>query len=184
MSSIFKRSIYYTGVTSGKIHSTLWLMVVGITPAVIMSSLYSRVMFNLWFKKTNEFVQIAVRRSRKKVTKVALLVSVIYVISWFPQLVVYLLSNYETGIKFGELAYMASVVMVTFNSAVNPLIYALQSGRFRQHFKELLCRHQRRRRGFPLEYCDAALSCRYRAPSQRTKARDSGRKNQFSQGYF
>ena len=85
-------------------------MVVGIIPAVIMISLYSRVVCNLWFKKTNEFVQIAVRRSRKKVTKVALIVSVISVISWFPQLVVYLLSNYETGIKFGEFAYMASVV--------------------------------------------------------------------------
>ena len=130
-------------------------MVVGIIPAVIMIFLYSRVVCNLWFKKTNEFVQIAVRRSRKKVTKVALIVSVISVISWFPQLVVYLLSNYETGIKFGEFAYMASVVMVTFNSAVNPLIYALQSERFRQHFKELLCRYQRKRRFFPLE-CDAA----------------------------
>ena len=113
-------------------------MVVGIIPAVIMICLYSRVVCNLWFKKTNEFVHIAVRRSRKKVTKVALIVSVISVISWFPQLVVYILSNYETGIKFGEFAYMASVVMVTLNSAVNPLIYALQSGRFRQHFKELL----------------------------------------------
>ena len=146
----------WPSVTSGKINSTFWLVVVGIIPAVIMTSLYSRVICNLWFKKTNEFVQIAVRRSRKKVTKVALIVSVIYVISWFPQLVVYLLSNYETGIKFGEFAYMASVVMVTFNSAVNPLIYALQSGRFRQHFKELLCRHRRRRRVFPLDYCDAA----------------------------
>ena len=146
----------WPSVTSGKINSTFWLVVVGIIPAIIMTSLYSRVVCNLWFKKTNEFVQIVVRRSRKKVTKVALIVSVIYVISWFPQLVVYLLSNYETGIKFGEFAYMASVVMVTFNSAVNPLIYALQSGRFRQHFKELLCRHQRRRRVFPLEYCDAA----------------------------
>ena len=68
----------------------------------------------------------------------------------------YLLSNYETGIKFGEFAYMASVVMVTFNSAVNPLIYALQSGRFRQNFKDLLCCCQRRRRFFPVEYCDAA----------------------------
>ena len=146
----------WPSVTSGKINSTFWLVVVGIIPAVIMTSLYSRVICNLWFKKTNEFVQIAIRRSRKKVTKVALIVSVIYVISWFPQLVVYLLSNYETGITFGEFAYMASVVMVTFNSAVNPLIYALQSGRFRQHFKELLCRHRRRRRVFPLEYCDAA----------------------------
>ena len=50
---------------------------------------------------------------------------------------------------------MASVVMVTLNSAVNPLIYALQSERLRQHFKELLCRYQRKRRFFPLE-CDAA----------------------------
>ena len=146
----------WPSVTSGKINSTFWLVVVGIIPAVIMTSLYSRVVCNLWLKKTNEFVQIVVRRSRKKVTKVALIVSVIYVISWFPQLVVYLLSNYETGIKFGEFAYMASVVMVTFNSAVNPLIYALNSGRFRQHFKELLCRCQRRRRFFPVEYGDAA----------------------------
>ena len=138
----------WPSVTSGKINSTFWLVVVGIIPAVIMTSLYSRVIFNLWFKKTNEFVQVVVRRSRKKVTKVALIVSVIYVISWFPQLVLYLLISYETGITFGEFAYMASVVMVTFNSAVNPLIYALQSGRFRQHFEEFLCRYRRRRRVF------------------------------------
>ena len=54
----------WPSVTSGKINSTFWLMVVGIIPAVIMISLYSRVVCNLWFKKTNEFVQIAVRRSR------------------------------------------------------------------------------------------------------------------------
>ena len=66
---------------------------------------------------------------------------------------------------------MASVVMVTFNSAVNPLIYALQSERFRQHFKELLCRYQRRRRFFALEdIVMLRLSCCYSTPSQRTKA--------------
>ena len=85
--------------------------------------------------------------------------------------------------------------MVTFNSAVNPLIYALQSGGFRQHFKELLCRCQRRRRGFPLEYCDAAavLSLQNTKPKNESQMfdketaktnRDSGRKKQFSQGYF
>ena len=41
----------WPSVTSGKINSTFWLMVVGIIPAVIMISLYSRVVGNLWFKK-------------------------------------------------------------------------------------------------------------------------------------
>lgn len=124
----------------GKANSTVWLLVVGIIPASIMAFLYSRVVYDLWFTQLNEqATQIAVRKSRKKVTKVVLIVSVIYVISWFPQLTVYVLSNYHDTVQFGNFSYIASVVMVTFNSAVNPVIYGFQSERFRQHFKQLLC---------------------------------------------
>ena len=128
----------------GKLNSILWLLIVGIIPAAIMISLYSKVVYRLWFQRVNEVTQIAVRKSRKKVTKVALIVSVIYAISWFPQLTVYVLSNYQNNIEFGDFAYIVSVVMVTFNSAVNPVIYAFQSERFRQHFKQLLCCRRRR----------------------------------------
>ena len=136
----------------GQLNSTLWFFAVGIIPASIMTFLYSRVVYDLWFKKINESTQIAVRNSRKKVTKLVLVVSVIYVISWFPQLVVYLLSNYNTDhFEFGNIAYVASVVMVTFNSAVNPIMYSFQSERFRHGFKQLLCCRQcnRARRVFP-----------------------------------
>lgn len=135
----------------GKANSTAWLLAVGIIPASIMASLYSRVVYDLWFKQMNGNTQIAIRKSRKKVTKVVLIVSVIYAVSWFPQLILYVLSNYHQAFEFGNVAYITSVVMVTFNSAVNPIIYAFQSQRFRQYFKQLLCcRRNRIHVVFPL----------------------------------
>lgn len=123
----------------GKANTTAWLVAVGIIPASIMASLYSRVVYDLWFKKINGNTQLAILKSRKKVTKVVLIVSVIYVVSWFPQLILYFLSHYHQAFQFGNVAYVISVVMVTFNSAVNPVIYAFQSQRFRQYFRQLLC---------------------------------------------
>ena len=128
----------------GKANSTVWLVVVGVIPAFLMASLYTRVVYDLWFKQMNGNTQLAVRRSRKKVTKVVLSVSVIYAVSWFPQLILYVLSNYHYAFQFGNVAYVTSVVMVTFNSAVNPVIYSFQSERFRQHFKQLLFCHSNR----------------------------------------
>lgn len=123
----------------GKANTTAWLVVVGIIPASIMIFLYSKVVYDLWFKQINGNTQLAVRKSRKKVTKVVLIVSGIYAVSWFPQLILYFLSHFHRAFEFGNIAYVTSVIMVTFNSAVNPLIYAFQSQRFRQYFKQLLC---------------------------------------------
>ena len=124
-----------------RINSAVWLLMVGIIPAAIMLFLYSRVVYDLWFKKVDEATQVAVRKSRKKVTKLVLIVSAIYAVTWFPQLIVYVLSSYNYKIELGDLSYIISVVMVTFNSAVNPVVYAFQSERFRQHFNQLLsCR--------------------------------------------
>ena len=128
----------------GKANSTSWLVVVGIIPATIMISLYARVVHDLWFKKLNGNVQIAVRKSRRKVTKIVLIVSVIYAVSWFPQLILYPLSHYHHAYEFGGIPYITSVVMVTFNSAINPVIYGFQSERFQQYFKQLLFCRQRR----------------------------------------
>ncbi|XP_022780558.1 allatostatin-A receptor-like [Stylophora pistillata] len=122
----------------GKANSTAWLVIVGILPATIMISLYARVIYDLWFKKINGNVQIAVRKSRRKVTKLVLIVSVIYAVSWFPQLILYPLSHYHHAYEFGGIPYITTVVMVTFNSAINPVIYGFQSERFREYFKQFL----------------------------------------------
>ena len=136
----------------GRINSTAWLIVIGILPAAIMLSLYSKVVHKLWFKEVaNEAMgQTAVRKARKKVTKVVLTVSVVYALSWFPQLIIYALSNFDILVEFGGILYITSVVLVAFNSAINPVIYAMQSERFRQHFRQLLCCCRKRQVG-PLE---------------------------------
>lgn len=133
----------------GRINSTAWLIVIGILPAAIMLSLYSKVVHKLWFEKVaNEAMgQTAVRKARKKVTKVVLTVSVVYALSWFPQLIIYVLSNFDIMVEFGGILYITSVVLVAFNSAINPVIYAMQSERFRQHFRQLLCCCRKRQVG-------------------------------------
>ena len=45
----------------------------------------------------------------KKVTKVVLIVSMIYVVSWFPQLILYLLSHFLESFEFGVFPYIASL---------------------------------------------------------------------------
>ena len=130
---------YWPSAIYGKVYSSIWLLVVGIIPTITMIYLYSKVVFDLWFKQINGATQIAVRKSRKKVTKVVLIVSVIYAISWFPQLILYLLSSFLESFEVGEVPYIVSDAMMTFNSAVNPMIYAFQSERFRREFKQLLC---------------------------------------------
>ena len=88
--------------------------------------------------------RLAVKRIRKKVTKMVIMVSIIYVICWFPQLTMYLLSYATTSNTFGDLGYVISVVMVTVNSAVNPTIYSFQNERFRKHLKQLVFRKRGR----------------------------------------
>lgn len=129
-----------------KINSLCWFLVVGVIPVLIMGVLYTRVVYSLWIKKDEraETTQQAVKRVRKKVTKMVIIVSVIYAICWFPQLTIYLLSYFSPSTSFGSLPYIISVAMVVINSAVNPVIYSLQNERFRKHLKMCVCRIKKR----------------------------------------
>lgn len=121
-----------------RVNSTAWFVVVGIVPVLIMGILYARVIYHLWIRKDDGVERLAVKRVRKRVTKMVIIVSVIYVICWFPQLTMYLLSYISPSNNFGDLGYVISVAMVTVNSAVNPIIYSFQNERFRKHLRRLM----------------------------------------------
>lgn len=126
---------------SFKVYSALTYIVLGVVPITTMSVLYARVVQTLWFKR--EVVQVnnqdAERNRRKKVTKMALTVSLIYALSWIPELTIFLLVAYAPQSLNGAIAYPATVAMVTFNSAVNPIIYGFHNERFRRHLINLVC---------------------------------------------
>ncbi|KAK3738703.1 hypothetical protein QZH41_006244 [Actinostola sp. cb2023] len=128
---------------SFKVYSALTYIVLGVVPITTMCVLYSRVVYTLWFKR--EVVQVnnqdAERSKRKKATKMVLTVSLVYILSWVPELTIFLLVAYAPQSLNSQIAYPASVAMVTFNSAVNPIIYGFHNERFRRHLVNLLrCR--------------------------------------------
>ena len=70
--------------------SLLNLFAYGIIPITIMGILYGKVIQDLWFGRSaaNAATQQAMLKSRKHVTKMLVLVSVIYCFSWLPNAVV------------------------------------------------------------------------------------------------
>ncbi|XP_031573637.1 QRFP-like peptide receptor [Actinia tenebrosa] len=127
-------------------YSTLWLIFVGVIPISIMFVLYSRVIYSLWFKQNQvQGTNLAVLKSRKRVTKMMVIVSVVYAASWLPILLVYHNSQFDNDTTLAaKIPFVASVVLSACNSAINPFVYTLQSERFRRLLMRLLrCRKQR-----------------------------------------
>ena len=130
----------------GKAFSVGCFFVFGVIPVVTMVTLYSKVLYKLWkggIHATLSFEQ-ARMRSKLKVTKMVIVVSVLYAICWLPNLVIYMLSRFNPdllghGSYFFADTFVISVVLVALNSAMNPFIYALHSTNFRRHIKNALC---------------------------------------------
>ena len=128
--------IKYQSVINGQIFFAV--------PALIMGVLYTLLIYQLWFKRktsTTSVAQRAVLKHRCRFAKMVITVSLIYCICWFPNCFVYIYVAYSTKQLFGAI-HTASVLMVSLNSAVNPVIYSLQSHRFRRHLAALIKRYR------------------------------------------
>ena len=127
------------------IYTVGWTVVAGLIPLTIMGSLYSRVVYRLWFKKQeNEATQRAVLRYRRHVTKLVIAVTFVYAFCWIPELTIYFL-GFTDLIQLRQIHFSIASGLIFFNSTVNPIVYSLQSSTFRMHFWYLLsCRKLRR----------------------------------------
>ena len=77
-------------------------------------------------------------RVRKRVTLMVITVSVIFVMCWGTNQVIYGLL-YHTTYYISPVSMAVAYTMVMFNSAVNPFVYALLNQKFRNKVKELKC---------------------------------------------
>lgn len=128
-----------------KYHSVINSCIFFIFPALIMGVLYTLLVHLLWFKNrtvTTSVTQQAVLKHRRHSTKMVITVSLIYCICWFPNCFAYIYVAFSSKQLFGGV-HTASVLMVSLNSAINPIIYSLQSHRFRRHMAALLKRCRR-----------------------------------------
>ena len=130
-----------------KYHSILAAIVCGVLPITIMFYFYSKLVYKLWFRPTSTSTMAQQNKLRycKKSARLVVTVSVIYSICWIPNLVVYVFSSFSKQPLYSAV-HTTSIVLVTLNSAINPVLYSWQSDRFRKHIQALLpfsCTRQR-----------------------------------------
>ena len=126
----------------GKFHSLLSLLAGALLPGVIMTVLYSRVIHRLWFGSgtENSVTVQAVRKTRKKITKTMLILSAMYAFCWFPDLVMYVLTNFfPQHIPYDSPYVTAVICLAVLNSSLNPVLYALRFKRFREEMGKMIC---------------------------------------------
>lgn len=80
-------------------------------------------------------------RSKKRVTKMVVIVVVIFALCWLPIQIIFIIQNfgnYDSGVP-AIAAQMVSNCLAYMNSCVNPILYAFLSDNFRRSFRKLLC---------------------------------------------
>ena len=72
----------------------------------------------------------------KKVTLVVVIVSAIFGICWLTDSALYFLDYISS--PYSDVTFAIATIMILFNSAVNPFVYALVNRRFSQKIKGML----------------------------------------------
>ena len=127
--------------SSAKVYTVICFLILGVVPVGTVVYLYTRVVYTLWHRKvhaTSSLSESIFIQDRKKVTKMAIIVTLLFGFLRFPNLALYLLSQFDTEYyNFGETSFIVSVALVALNSTVNPFVYSLHSSKFRKHLKDL-----------------------------------------------
>ena len=74
---------------------------------------------------------------RKRVTLMVLIVSVVFAVCWLTDASNFFLSDFSVVRTSLPIAFTNTLIL--FNSAINPIVYALVNQRFRRNFKSMIC---------------------------------------------
>ena len=131
-----------------KIYTVVWFLCGVGAPLLVMSVLYSRIARRLWSRRGNSSgaPQQAILLSRKRVTKILLVVTIAYGVFWLPNPLLYMMVYNPPFYEFGSPAYRITVLLACLGSSFNPFIYSLNSEKFRKHSKEIVCWFRKHRR--------------------------------------
>ena len=137
-----------------KIYTTFTFIVDFAIPLILMTVLYFKSVKALWGRSINPAVAQVVIKSRKRVTKIAITVTVLHALSWLPDVTSYLLV-YHGLVEYGSKIYHACVIPLGLGTCLNPIVYALQSQRFRCQLQKMIgCSRLREvNAAFPMRPC-------------------------------
>ena len=109
-----------------------------ILPSVTMIYCYTRIIYHMWFNaEANKATNVALLQSRGKLTKLFILVTLIFLIAWTPtftRLIVLQFVSINEAWKFEMISFLLGLA----GSTANPVIYSLRYPRFRQEVVKTL----------------------------------------------
>nr|QPZ46760.1 allatostatin A receptor [Grapholita molesta] len=111
-----------------------------VIPLALISFLYMCMLIRLWKSAPGGRVSAESRRGRKKVTRMVVVVVVVFAVCWCPIQIILLvkaLDAYSIN-YFTVTAQIVSHVLAYMNSCVNPLLYAFLSENFRVAFRKVM----------------------------------------------
>jgi len=122
-----------------KIYTVFTFLVDFAIPLILMAVLYAKTVGALWGGSRRHATAQAVIKSRKRVTKIAITVTVLHAFCWLPDVTSYLLVYHVPGlVEYGSILYHACVIPVGLGTCLNPIVYGLQSQRFRIQMRKMI----------------------------------------------
>ncbi|KAL9957344.1 hypothetical protein ACROYT_G038970 [Oculina patagonica] len=120
----------------GKARAVYWIITTAIIPVIIMGYLYIQIVRKLW--ATSPPRSPSYERARRKVTRMTLIISMIYIMTWIPNSVIFLLLQFSSHVTPDSPADQIGILLVTFNSCINPIVYSLHSTPFSKSLKNIV----------------------------------------------
>ena len=129
------------------VYASLVLLFGLILPATIMVFCYSRVIYHVWFNTdATKLTNTALLLSRRKLTKLFIIVTVVFIITWTPTFVRLIVTSY-IDLKSAWIYDLFSMFLGLLGSTANPAIYSFRCPKFRQEVTNILaCRFFKRKR--------------------------------------
>ncbi|XP_022239718.1 allatostatin-A receptor-like [Limulus polyphemus] len=112
-----------------------------VVPLVLIFALYMLMLKRLWFHGApGGKMSAESQKSKKRVTRMVVVVVLIFAICWFPiQIVLVLKSLRKYELEAGTIALqISSHILAYMNSCVNPILYAFLSENFRKAFRKVI----------------------------------------------
>ena len=130
------------------VYASLVLLFGLILPATIMVFCYSRVIYHVWFNTdATKLTNTALLLSRRKLTKLFIIVTVVFIITWTPTFVRLIVTSYMDLKSAWGVYDLFSMFLGLLGSTANPVIYSFRCPKFRQEVTKILaCRFFKRKR--------------------------------------
>ncbi|XP_014678603.1 PREDICTED: allatostatin-A receptor-like [Priapulus caudatus] len=127
-------------------------------PLTLISVLYVRMLDRLWHGMAGGRMSRESLQSKKRVTRMVVVVVVIFALCWLPIQIIFVMTKiFDVGHSKTLLAFqIVGQCLAYTNSCVNPILYAFLSDNFRKGFKKVLCCGRqnmgRLRRGYTTDF--------------------------------